>query len=87
MKCVNCGAEVVGSVCEYCGSHYDGNKITASFDSNQSYGTLTIDGNTFEVYVADIHFYPISTVSGRDINGRLVRPKTAIKRRFTLIER
>lgn len=88
MKCVNCGAEVVGSVCEYCGSHYEGNRITATFDSDKSFGTLTIDGNTYEVYISEIqyeHLFPIGFP--RDVNGRLTPIRVKQKRKFTLIER
>ena len=34
MNCINCGAVLHGNKCEYCGTEYTGETITAKFNEN-----------------------------------------------------
>lgn len=88
MKCMNCGAEVVGSVCEYCGTHYNGRqRIDASFDQECSCGVLTVGENEYSVYISRIEIRSLAMPLERDLRGRLKPQKTLHKRIFTLVER
>lgn len=88
MHCVNCGAEVTGSVCEYCGTHYgdDNGKVSATFNSADHVGVLKVGNTTFPVYIGDVEVETLYANVGRDVSGRMMKPVTKRKHRFTLIE-
>ena len=86
MKCVNCGAEVIGDKCEYCGTHYNGHRITATFGCDDHFGMLQIGGSQYKVYISRVDIESVAEQPGRDINGRLMPPKVTRKRIFTLVE-
>ena len=86
MKCVNCGAEVVGSTCEYCGTHYDGRNVIGVFESNDYSGILKVGDVEYNVYIGEIEINTLYCDVGRDENGRMTNPVVAKKRRFTLVE-
>ena len=77
MKCINCGAEVIGGICEYCGTHYDINKGFAVKIGNEQY----------KVYVDEVKGELTKEVSmARDINGKMIRMPGRIVRTFILRE-
>lgn len=89
MKCINCGAELHGRKCEYCGSEYaDVTTIRATFDGENPLGKLTVGNDTYDVYLSVVEYERISPSNyGRDINGKVINQPTMIKRRFKLVER
>lgn len=84
-NCVNCGAPLHGSKCEYCGTEYNGNNITADFSKDSVFGTLTISGVTYRVYLSETEINN-SIESGRGIDGKLIKPIMHRTHKFTLIE-
>ena len=85
-NCVNCGAPLSGNKCPYCGTEYSGRNVVASFDRGGYTGTLTVDGKSFEVYIAHMEAHTICADAGRDMRGQLHMVNPIIKRRFTLVE-
>ena len=86
MKCVNCGAEVEGNVCEYCGTHYR-KGFVANCDETGHKGILTIGGKNFNVYISRVEAKSyVSEFAGRDQFGRIHGAKTELLRTFTLQE-
>jgi len=76
-NCINCGAPLQGNRCEYCGTEYNGTTevgFNATISSGK--GSITIDGDTIEVYVGDME----NTILYAD--ERIVMKK----RKITLIE-
>lgn len=41
-NCVNCGAILHGDKCEYCGTEYKNNGISASFNTDDYTGTMNL---------------------------------------------
>lgn len=86
-NCVNCGAPLHGSKCEYCGTEYNSNGITASFYDDNWCGTLEIGGNTYRVYLSHMEAQHISVgCAGRTMDGNIVKPKSRLLHKFTLVE-
>lgn len=82
MECPKCGAPLTrNGVCEYCG--YDN-----GFHGNISNleGTITIDGEEVQVYLAQTEI-EVEDETFRDFDGTLHRVISQVKRKFTLIER
>jgi hypothetical protein len=87
-NCVNCGAPLHGSVCEYCGTEYEENgSIQAHFERYDTYGTLKIGTREYTCYIGSVEATNICETAGRDNSGRLIRNPIAMKHKFTLIER
>ena len=87
MKCVNCGAEVIGDTCEYCGTHYYGKSIIGTFENNDHSGILKVGDIEYNVYISLIEidtFFRGARM--RDEKGRIIEPAFVKKRRFTLVE-
>lgn len=86
-KCVNCGATLTSSVCEYCGTHYD-NKvgISGKFDGYSAEGEITIGDETIKCYISEVEWYDLGGHVGRDLNGRITRSPSRFKRRIRLVE-
>ena len=86
-NCINCGAVLRGNKCEYCGTEYLADGIHASFGEKDWQGTLTVGGNTYEVYIGNMECKVIDgPLSGRMMDGRYYRDKPVQKHKFTLIE-
>ena len=85
-NCVNCGAPLHGSKCEYCGTEYNGNNISADFSSDSAFGTLTVSGVMYQVYLSETEI-SCSCESGRSADGRLIKPIMHRTHKFTLVER
>lgn len=86
-NCVNCGAVLHGSRCEYCGTVYSDNSISASFEEEDWIGTLSAGGKTYRVYIGEMEASVVcGPLTRRLPNGRLHRDNPVIKRKFTLIE-
>nr|DAG69228.1 MAG TPA: alpha-aminoadipate carrier protein [Caudoviricetes sp.] len=86
-NCVNCGAPLHGSTCEYCGTRYAGNKVQACFGEGQAAGTLTVGGNEYKVYLGKMEAFSTEESVGRDLNGQFHRVKGRMVHKFMLIER
>lgn len=92
MRCVNCGADVSGSKCEYCGTTYERtrnerNIIKATFSEDSPYGQLRLGKETLNVYMSSMEIETrVPSYPARDISGKIYREKPVIKRRFMLIE-
>lgn len=85
-NCVNCGAVLTSSFCEYCGTRYDEEMPVEGSFSYIGEGTITIGGETFRCYVGNIEVTPLCVRVGRELDGTMHRPETIYKRKFTLIE-
>ena len=87
MNCINCGAILHGNKCEYCGTEYSGNDITAEFNENDYTGTIRIGDEIFQCYIGDMEISTIATgCSRRGIDGKLKPGKMINKRKLTVIE-
>lgn len=85
-NCVNCGAVLHGNICEYCGTEYNNNCISATFNDGDYIGELKIGNETINVYIAKTHVMHPDIFAYRDENGMLHREITPGKRKFTLVE-
>lgn len=87
-NCINCGAPLYEQVCPYCGTRYrpGSNTVVASFDNDALTGTLTVCGNTFDVYLSEVEANNAGSGAYRDQTGRLTRERTRFIHKFTLIE-
>ena len=87
MKCINCGAEVTGGTCEYCGTHYDINKGFVVKIGPEHTGTLKIGNEQYKVYIDEVKGTLTKEVSmGRDFNGKMMMMPGRIVRTFILKE-
>lgn len=86
-NCINCGAPLHGSKCQYCGTEYGNNGFVCNFDRNDFTGTIRFDGKEYQVYLGKVEGNMVCCGnSGRDITGRMRLDNPIIKRKFTLIE-
>ena len=85
-NCINCGAILHGNVCEYCGTEYNNNGITASFNPNDYTGIMKLGNEEITVYIGSMESHLISGESYRDCTGTLHGDRPKIKRKFTVIE-
>ena len=86
-RCINCGALLEGDICEYCGTNYSNPpspKLQASIDG--TFGTLTIDDKTCEVYIGSIEDH---VILGPRLyaDGHVIDCERIHKHKFVLIER
>ena len=87
MKCVNCGAEITGSTCEYCGTHYNKDKGFTVTIGPDSKGTLRIGDEQYKVYIDKVKGELTKEVSmGRDVTGKMMMMPGRIVRTFILKE-
>lgn len=87
MKCINCGVEVTGNVCEYCGTHYNNNGFCVKFAGPGSRGTLKVGDKEYKVYIDEVRGEMTSDFFiGRDINGHLIRMPSRMIHTFILKE-
>lgn len=84
-NCVNCGAILHGSKCEYCGTEYNNNGFQVNFAENDYIGVAKLGNQEFNVYIDSMEFRQDSD-SWRDVNGFLHRNVQNPKRKFTLVE-
>lgn len=83
--CINCGAPLHGTKCEYCGTEYGNEGFTGNFAPY--IGEITVNGEVFRCYISDIEATPVySYNTGRDAAGNLIGEQIATKRKITLIE-
>lgn len=85
-NCINCGAPLHSSKCQYCGTEYGDNGFVCSFDRNKCTGTIRFDGKEYQVYLGRVDGNVIHMDAGRDAEGRMHIDKAIVKRKFTLIE-
>lgn len=86
-RCINCGAQLTGTKCDYCGTEYDtdsnGNVGIKGKMINDYIVELEIDGENVRFYVGDIEtnkeIIDVSTLEDKKII-------TQTKRKITLIE-
>lgn len=84
-RCINCGAQLTGTKCDYCGTEYDtdsnGNVGIKGKMINDYIVELEIDGENVRLYVSDIetHTIDVSTLEDK-------KNITQTKRKITLIE-
>ena len=86
INCINCGAVLHGSICEYCGTEYKGDKIYAEFSKEDYAGTIKIGDSVMKVYISDVELDFIKPKLYLDKNGTIVDGPVKKVRRFTLIE-
>lgn len=80
-NCVNCGAPLHGNKCQYCGTEYAGQAVTAEFNLDDYTGTLSIGGKEYRVYIAEMR---VEHDSMQDLTGTTYT--TCARHEFTLIE-
>lgn len=85
-NCINCGAILHGDKCEYCGTEYKNNGISASFNADDYTGTMNIGNEQIKVYINRMESNIICEDSYRDSDGNLYRDKPKMKRTFTVVE-
>ena len=86
-NCVNCGAPLTGSKCQYCGTEYKGNGVVADFGKDDWTGTMSVGGKEYRVYVAKMEQKALDDYPYLDITtGKLHRDILGYKHKFTLIE-
>lgn len=85
-NCVNCGAILHGSKCEYCGTEYNNGVIAVNFQNSDHTGVLKIGNEEITVYIANIKSRMTELETWCDCNGVLRREIPKTKREFTLIE-
>ena len=87
-NCVNCGAPLHGSVCDYCGTEYNKNgDMVAEFDKETARGVLKIGDLEYDCYIGKIEIHPVcGGNSGRDMSGRLIRDTVRMIHKFEVVE-
>ena len=87
-NCINCGAPLTGPICEYCGTRYEEeNKFSGKFFEYSMQGEIEFDGHKIPVYISEIECYNLDLgCVGRDISGRLIRDRSRMIRKFTMVE-
>lgn len=83
-NCVNCGAPLSGSKCQYCGTEYNGSTVYADFSEDDWTGTLSVGGKEYPVYISEINV-DFDAIEGRRMDGTLLDLGLRIHK-FTLIE-
>lgn len=86
MKCINCGAEVIDSVCMYCGTDYTNKHYVSGHIDERFQGKLVIAGEEIPVYMSDVEVYYDELGCFRSIDGVLHRASKIRHRTFTLVE-
>lgn len=73
-NCLNCGAPLSGSVCQYCGTNYGGERapMSITIDDDSLRGTLVFKGCSFAVRLREIEMEHHETVEeARLLDGRI----------------
>lgn len=85
-NCINCGAILHGNKCEYFGTEYTGETITAKFNENSHTITFQMGNETFRGYISRMECTAIPGKNCcRDSHGKL-HGIVMTKRKFTVIE-
>lgn len=53
-NCANCGTPLVGCKCKHCGAEYGDSGVHASFMEDDVFGTLTVGGVEYDVYLESV---------------------------------
>lgn len=85
-NCVNCGAILRGNVCEYCGTEYKNNGISANFSANDYMGIMKLGNEEIKVYISSMESQFVGGDSQRNAQGIMCRNKPKTKRKFTMVE-
>ncbi len=85
-KCINCGANLHGNICEYCGTEYNDNGISATFNEDEYTGELKIGNEIIKVYISQTIIRSPDISAYRDAKGKLHSVITPGKRKFIMIE-
>ena len=85
-KCINCGANIHGNICEYCGTEYNDNGIYATFNEDEYTGELKIGNEIIKVYISQTIIGQPDISAYRDAKGKLHSVITPGKRKFIMIE-
>ena len=77
-NCINCGAVLHSTKCEYCGTEYKsvlqtGDGFSVEFDENKYNGVIRLNGMEYEVYLGDMVIHSVFCDSGRNYEGKLYR--------------
>lgn len=84
-NCINCGAPLTGSRCDYCGTEYSENdSLHIELDQDAYTGVLSYGGKQYNVYLSELEFENDGYV-GRDMLGNCSFCNRTY-RKFTLIE-
>ena len=73
-NCLNCGAPIFGSVCQYCGTDYGGERapMSITIDDDSLRGMLVFKGCPFAVRLREIEMeHCDTTVTARSLDGRM----------------
>lgn len=86
-NCINCGAVLHGNQCEYCGTEYTGETITAKFNENSHTITFQMGNETFRGYISRMEAATVIPGKNcyRDSDGKL-HGIMMTKRKLTVIE-
>lgn len=84
--CTRCGAPLAGNKCEYCGSNQNETGFVAAFEKDRAAGTLTIGGDEYKVYLAEVEVQDVLGAPDIDWDGTWKKPRLGIRRKFVLIE-
>lgn len=82
--CISCGATMTGGRCEYCGTEYENNGATGTSDSFSV--QIVLNGESIDCYIGHIETIPVQSSSSRLPDGTMIRSRTHMKRKITLIE-
>lgn len=85
-NCINCGAILHGDKCEYCGTEYNHRGIEATFNSDDFMGTMNVNGEEINVYIAKMEGRLMGADAHRDASGKIVHKNPRMKRVFTVVE-
>lgn len=84
MRCKNCNGTIKDGVCEYCGSM---TPTLHHIEEKGRYYYITLpDGTECKCYLGDIEYNHLVSDIYCSSDGKLVNPKSSIKRKITLIE-
>lgn len=84
--CTSCGAPMAGNKCEYCWAIQNESGFTAAFEKDRAAGTLTIGGDEYKVYLAEVEVQDVLGAPDIDWDGTWKKPRLGIRRKFVLIE-
>lgn len=82
-NCINCGAPIHNSKCDYCGTEYN---LDAFGQINEYKIKLNIMGKEKEFYISNIEKHSIWLSGNRNLQGHLIHEKICDKLELKLIE-
>lgn len=85
-NCINCGAILHGDKCEYCGTEYKNNGISAKFNNDDYARIIKIGNEEINAYISSMEGHLFEGNSWTDAQGIIHRDKPKMKRTFTLVE-